>query len=116
PVINIVNNIITIYNFDVEVEPQHPLLTIIDIGDIVRVEGAYSGGNAIVATVVSNITSVTTVDSGGPATVGLEGPVESINGNLIVVNGIQVELAPTDPLRSEEHTSELQSRENLVCR
>src|SRR5690606_42158383 len=23
---------------------------------------------------------------------------------------------PTDPVRSEEHTSELQSRENLVCR
>lgn len=98
PVINIVNNIITIYNFDVEVEPQHPLLTIIDIGDIIRVEGAFSSGNVIVATVVSNITSVTTVDNGGPATVGLEGPVESINGNLIVVNGISVELAPNDPL------------------
>src|SRR5207302_2754824 len=30
---------------------------------------------------------------------------------------IGIELAPRrEPLRSEEHTSELQSRENLVCR
>jgi hypothetical protein len=99
PVINIINNIITIYDFDVEVEPQNPILTIIDIGDIVRVEGAFSGGNVIVATVVSNITTVTTVNNNnGPATVGLEGPVESINGNIIVVNGISVELGANDPL------------------
>jgi hypothetical protein len=98
PVINIINNIITIYDFDVEVEPQNPILTIIDIGDIVRVEGAFSGGNVIVATVVSNITSITTVNNSGPATVGLEGPVESINGNIIVVNGISVELGANDPL------------------
>lgn len=98
PVINIVNNIITVYDFDVEVEPQNPILTIIDIGDIIRVEGAFGGGNVIVASVVSNITSVTTVNNGGPATVGLEGPVESISGNLIVVNGISVELAASDPL------------------
>jgi hypothetical protein len=30
--------------------------------------------------------------------VGLEGPVESINGNIIVVNGISVELDANDPL------------------
>jgi hypothetical protein len=98
PVINIINNIITIYDFDVEVEPENPILTIIDIGDIIRVEGALRGSNVIVATVVSNITAVNIVDNGGPATVGLEGPVESINGNIIVVNGVSVELGPNDPL------------------
>ena len=98
PVVNIVNNIITIYDFDVEVQPHHPMLGIIDIGDIVHVEGAYGSTGVIVASVVSNITNVATVSTPGTATVGLEGPVEAINGNIIMVNGIPVQLAPNDPL------------------
>jgi hypothetical protein len=92
PVINIVTNIITIYDFDIEVEPNHPILSLIHIGDFVRVEGAFGSTNVVVATVISNISAVVP-----GATVGLEGPVESINGNIIVVNGIAVQLAPDDP-------------------
>src|SRR5690606_41485700 len=41
-------------------------------------------------------------------------PVQRIIGDFFVV-AFQSDLAPFQ-LRSEEHTSELQSRENLVCR
>jgi hypothetical protein len=95
PVINIVTNIITIYDFNIAVDPANPLLNIIDIGDIIHVEGSFNGAGVIVATVVSNITNITTVSNG--ATAGLEGPIESINGNIVIVNGIPVQFAPDDP-------------------
>jgi hypothetical protein len=94
PVVNIVTNIITIYNFNVEVDPQHPVLGLIEVGDIVRVQGAFGSSGVVVATVVSNVSSTALVSG---ASVGLEGPVEAINGNTIVVNGIPVQLASNDP-------------------
>jgi hypothetical protein len=93
----IANNTITIYGFDIEVEPQHPILQIIEVGDVVRVQGIFSDSTHIIANVVSNILD-TTPDNGTVATVGLEGPIESINGNIIVVNGISIQLAPDSPL------------------
>jgi hypothetical protein len=99
PVINIVNNIITIFDFDVEVAPQHPILTIIDIGDNLHVEGTYGTGGVIVATFVSNITNTTIVNNTAPtAAVRLDGPIEAINGTTLVVNGIPAQLAPNDPI------------------
>lgn len=96
PIINIVTNIITIYDFNIEVEPTNPMLNIIEIGDVIHIEGAFGNNGVIVATVVSNITNITTVTTG--ATVGLEGPIESINGNIVIVNGIPVQFAPNDPI------------------
>ncbi len=95
PVINIVNNIITVYDFEVEVEANHPMLNLIQIGDIVRIEGAYNSTGVVVAQVISNVSDVPLMDG---ATVSLQGPVESITGNLIVINGIAVQLADDDPL------------------
>jgi hypothetical protein len=37
PVNSITNHVITIYGFQIEVEPEHPILQIIDVGDVVRV-------------------------------------------------------------------------------
>jgi hypothetical protein len=90
-------NVITIFDIDVELEVDHPILNIIDIGDIVFVEGTVGTTGIVVATTISNISNVTTVNTGG-ATVNLDGPVEAINGNIIIVNGISVQLAPNDPL------------------
>jgi hypothetical protein len=98
PVVNIVNNIITIYSFDIEVEPAHPILNIVNIGDFVHVEGAFGSTGVIVATVVSNISNTVVVGTGNVGTVGLDGPVEAINGNILLVNGIPVQLASNDPL------------------
>lgn len=95
PVANIVTNIITIYDFQIEVEPTHPILNIIDIGDVIRVEGTFGEMGVIVASVVSNVSTTTTVTTG--VTVSLDGPVEAINGNVVVVNGIPVQFTPNDP-------------------
>ena len=95
PVISIATNIITIYDFNIAVDPTNPMLNIIDIGDIIHVEGSFGGSGVIVATVISNITNITTISNG--ATAGLEGPIEAINGNIVIVNGIPVQFAPDDP-------------------
>jgi len=105
PVVNIVNNILTIYNFNVQVDPQNPILNVIDIGDDVRAQGSFDNHGVLVATTVSNISS-TTIVSGGHATVSLDGPIESIDGNHLVINSVPVQLAPNDPLLAKVHTGD----------
>ncbi len=95
PITSINNNIVTIYGFSIEVEAQHPILKVIDVGDVVRVQGTFDSGGTLIASTVSNIPNTT---SSSTATVGLDGPIEAINDNTIMVNGIPVQLAPDDPL------------------
>jgi hypothetical protein len=97
PVTSITDNTMTIYGFNVQVAPQHPILQVIDVGDVVHVEGVVGSDGAVIASVVSNIPDALPVNGSSP-TVGLDGPVEAINGNTIIVNSIPVELAPNDPL------------------
>lgn len=96
PVENININIITIYNINIIVAPDNPILTFINIGDVIRVEGAIGEGGTITAIVINTIIGIENAAPG--ATVSVQGPVESINGNIIVVNGITIQLDPNDPL------------------
>ena len=97
PITNIVDNTLTINDFNIQVASDNPILLVIDVGDVVHIEGAFDSRGMIVANVVSNIID-TTSTSNTPVTVGLDGPVESINGTQIVVNSVPVRLAPNDPL------------------
>jgi hypothetical protein len=97
PVSAINGSVLTVYDLDVEVAPGHPILSLLEVGDFVRVEGAYESGGTVSASIVGNLDEVTVVD-GETATVNLEGPVESIDENQVVVNGITVELDPDDPI------------------
>lgn len=97
PVSAINENVLIVYDLHVEVAPGHPILSLLEVGDFVRVEGEYPTGDAVVARIVSNLDDVTVVD-GETATVNLEGPVESIDNNQIVVNGITVQLDADDPI------------------
>src|SRR5690606_117955 len=45
PVERININIITIYGLDIELDEDDPLLTVIQIGDVIRIEGDYGVGN-----------------------------------------------------------------------
>src|SRR5690606_41063615 len=47
---------------------------------------------------------------------GFLADLENLSGLQAQQKGLSFVMEPTLPLRSEEHTSELQSRENLVCR
>lgn len=96
PVQNININIITIYNIDVTVEPQNPILSLIEIGDMVRIEGFIGTTGVITATLINTLTGSESTTPG--ASVGIQGPIERIDGNRIVVNGITVQLDPNDPL------------------
>jgi hypothetical protein len=98
PITNIVDNVITIFDFNIEVEPEHPILSLIDTDDVVRVEGTFGSGGVVLASVVSNIPSETIVSTGSTATVNLDGPIEAINGNVITVNQVPVQIDPADPI------------------
>lgn len=97
PITSIANNIVSIYDFSIEIEPQHPILQVIDIGDVVRIQGVLGSDNKVVANVVSNILDANLAD-GVTATVGLDGPIEAIDGSIVTVNGIPVQFSPDDPL------------------
>jgi hypothetical protein len=93
PVEKVNINIVTIYNFDIEIEPAHPILKIIKVGDFLRVKGDYRQGK-IVAVDISNLAGGEP-DSG--VSVVVEGPVEAINSNVVTINGMYVQFAPDDP-------------------
>jgi hypothetical protein len=94
PITAITENVVTVFDLEIALEPQHPLLNLLNVGDIIRVEGNLNADGMILASIVSNIPGGTAAE----ATVGLEGPVESIDGNIIVINNVPVQLDADDPL------------------
>jgi hypothetical protein len=46
-------NIITIYGINIELDPNDPILTVIQIGDVIRVEGAFEEGDGITIVIVA---------------------------------------------------------------
>jgi hypothetical protein len=99
PVENINVNIISIYNISITVAPDNPVLNLVRIGDIIRVEGVSGVDGTINAVVINTVITSDNVDP--DASVSVQGPIESINGNIIVVNGITVQLDPDDPQLDE---------------
>jgi hypothetical protein len=55
PVQQINVNIITIYDIDIVIDPSDPVLTVIQIGDVIRVEGNLSDQNATVVVIAVTI-------------------------------------------------------------
>lgn len=85
---------VTIYGIDFEVASGHPMLNLIDVGDTLRIEGVLDERGALIASVIDNLTDA--VDA--VATVGIEGPVEAIEDNVVTINGVEIELSPDDPV------------------
>jgi hypothetical protein len=94
PVQRIDDDTITVFDMEIAVAPDHPILNLIDVGDTLRIEGAVGTGNTLSATVIDNLSAEVT----GEATVGLDGPVDSIEENIVIINGIDVAFDPDDPL------------------
>ncbi|MBZ0278785.1 MAG: hypothetical protein K8I60_21750 [Anaerolineae bacterium] len=55
PVQSVNINIITIYNINIEVEPDDPILTVIQVGDVIRVEGNVAQRGDTIVIVVINL-------------------------------------------------------------
>lgn len=92
PVKQININLITIYNFDILVTADHPILKVIKLGDRLKVHGRRGTDGILIATLISNVLNPTSA-----ATVSLNGNVQAINGNIVVINGVNVQFAPNDP-------------------
>jgi hypothetical protein len=93
PVQEINVNIITIFDIDIIVDPGNPILTLIQVGDVIHVEGNFDNGQ-FVAVTVGNIIG----DNPTGGSVTIEGPVQAINVNIITINNITVQLDPGDPI------------------
>ncbi len=85
-------NLITIYDFNIQMAPDDPMLTSINIGDRLHVKGSWDRTGVLVALEVGNVIARR---SGGSALV--EGRIQAVNGSVLTVNGINVQLAPNDP-------------------
>jgi hypothetical protein len=73
----------------VMVVPDNPLLKVIHIGDFVRARGHFDGSGVLVASFVTNV-----LDPASVATVSLDGKVQAINGNIVVINDMNVQIDP----------------------
>lgn len=72
PVVAININVVTVYNIDIELDDDDPVLTVIQIGDIIRVEGEYrddddddnddDDGNDDSPIVIVNIVNITFIN------------------------------------------------------
>ena len=90
PVTLIEANIIVINDVRIWLEPGDPILAILKIGDVLRVEGYYADRDGVIVLVAVKVTLI------GPTVI--EGPIMVIEGNVIVINGVRIWLAPNDPL------------------
>jgi hypothetical protein len=94
PVQSIDEDTITVFDIKIAIDPDHPILNIITVGDTLRIEGTVNDEDVLVATIIDNIAGETTDD----ATVGLDGLVEAIEENIVTINNIDVELDSEDPI------------------
>lgn len=92
PIENIQGNTVTIYGIDIAVAEGNPIMNIIEVGDVVRVEGSFDEQTGLVATVIENLLDGET----DTATVGLDGPVEAVDGEYVTVNGIELDFSGSE--------------------
>jgi len=102
PIVKININIITIFDIDVIVAPDNPFLKVLHVGDFVRAKGTFNATGVLIASFITNV-----LDPANTATVSLDGKVEAISGNIIIINGITVQLAPGDPILAKLKVGDL---------
>ncbi len=90
-------NIVTIANLDIVVSLDDPVLQGLQAGDVIGVEGnvfEVEGDTVLVVPV-----TITRLDTNIVVpVVTIEGPVQAMNASIITVHGIDIQLAPNDPL------------------
>lgn len=62
PVQVVINNIIVIYDIEIQLQPNDPLLTVIKVGDVVRVEGSISDDDDDHTTIIVIAVIVVVID------------------------------------------------------
>lgn len=103
------DNVITLQGTPIAVPTHYPLLDVIDIGDAVRIEAVVSEDTGLIARLISNL-----VDETSEATIGLFGPVETIDGQTVTVNGVGLTFTQEDPLLLTLKVGDFLSVEGIV--
>lgn len=117
PVQSINGNAITISNIAIQLDDDFDASRL-QIGDIVRVEGSPTTTNNVLVIIAVTVVIVVDIDSGTPTPAAtaidtvtpspdddddgiriiIEGPVQSININIITIYDIDIIVAPDDPI------------------
>lgn len=91
---------LTVNGVLVHVPADYPMLELVEVGDVVRVQGVQDDEGGIIASLINNVTDFETDD----ATVTMDGPLEALDedrpraGVRGVVNGINVLFDADEPL------------------
>lgn len=91
---------LTVNGVLVHVPPDYPMLELVEVGDVVRVQGVQDDEGGIIASLINNMTDSEVDD----ATVTMDGPLEALDedrpraGVSGVVNGINVLFDADEPL------------------
>ena len=99
PVQTINVNIITIADINIELDSSDPLLTTLQPGDVVQVQGDVDD-SADVLVVQANQVVVTGNNIVTPL-IAITGPVQTINVNIVTVFNIQVQFNPNDQILTQ---------------
>jgi hypothetical protein len=89
-------NVITVNRIPVLVQADDPILRIVEVGDVIYIEAIEDSANKLQAMRINNL-----LDENTTATTFLEGRIEAINKDSVVINSITVKLPADDPRRKD---------------
>ncbi len=120
-------NIVTVFNIDIQFNPNDLILAEINVGDVISVGGNIISAGGVVVIIPVQVVIVINIDvpepemtpeatpdvestpeagatpeaGDTPVTIVIEGPVQSININIITIFDIDIEVDPSDPILTE---------------
>ena len=95
PVQAINANVITIADIDITIAPTDPLLTSLQVGNVIRVDGDIQDSGGI--TIVQATTVVVTGTNIVTPIITITGPVQAINVNIVTIFNLNIQFNPSDP-------------------
>ncbi len=92
-------NVITVANINFTLDPGDPLLTTLQVGNVVQVTSAV--GDTTTVGVFHADTVVVTGSNIVSPIVTLRGPVQAINVNVVTIFNLNIQFRPDDPILAE---------------
>ena len=99
PVQTINLNVITIADIVIELDDSDPVLTTIQIGDVIQVGGNVDNTRGTLVLVAQQVT-ISTSNIIAPI-ININGPVEAVNLNIVTVYGLDIQFSPDDAILTE---------------
>ena len=99
PVQTINLNVITIADIIIELDGSDPVLTTIQIGDVIQVGGNVDESRGTLVLIAEEVT-ISNSNIIAPI-ININGPVETVNLNIVTVYGFDIQFSPDDAILAE---------------